>query len=44
MPIPEIKHVTIYGSADCTYCKRAIMVCNAKKLPYDYKEIGKDVT
>jgi len=36
--------VTIYGAGACPYCQRAKMVCQAKGIQYEYKEIGVDIT
>ena len=32
--------VTIYGQAGCDFCVKAVALCQARKVPYEYKDIA----
>lgn len=36
--------ITIYGKDDCSYCARAVQLCESRNLPYTYLKLGRDYT
>ena len=36
--------VEIYGQGACSYCKKAVEVCETYKVPYQYYTVREDIT
>lgn len=36
--------VEIYGQPSCTYCTKAVELCEGNKIPYTYYTVKEDIT
>tara|TARA_B100002019_G_scaffold280800_1_gene284133 strand:- start:232 stop:483 length:252 start_codon:yes stop_codon:yes gene_type:complete len=38
------KKVTIIGKDDCSFCKNAVLLSEARKIPYEYLNVPNDLS
>lgn len=36
--------ITIYGKENCTECDKAKLICQMRGVPFEYKQVGVDLT